>query len=90
MWVLVFGFLAGKSRTSIRFRWDYNSTIDEPISLDGFCHRSTPTLTEYFSDSIEHAEAAYRERVAGFPEFRAVLGSPVGNGLSIGFVSAHS
>lgn len=86
MWRLVFSFVVGESRPLTGFRRGDRPITDEPISPSGFYHRSTPALTEYFSDSVEHVEAAYRERVARFPEFGAIPETTVENGLSIGFV----
>ncbi len=47
VWVFVFGFAAGESRTLAGFKRSYNSTSDETISPGGFYQRLTPSLAEY-------------------------------------------
>ncbi|ELY59308.1 IS4 family transposase [Natronococcus jeotgali] len=51
VWVLVFGFATGESRTLAGFRRSYNSTADETISPGGFYHRLTPSLAEYLREA---------------------------------------
>ncbi len=52
VWVLVFGFAAGESRTLVGFRRSYNSTVDETISPGVFDHRLTPSFAEYLRGAV--------------------------------------
>ena len=67
VWALVFGFVAGESRTLAGVRRCYNATADEPTSSGGFYHRLTPTLAEYLRDPVEAAldEVAVPDAVDG-------------------------
>jgi putative transposase len=76
VWVFVFGFAAGESRTLAGFRRCYNSTADETISPGGFYQRLTPTLAEYLRDLVERGldEVAVPNAVdADIDRFRNVM-----------------
>jgi putative transposase len=55
IWVFVFGFAAGESRTLVAFRCAYNATADKTLSPGGFYQRLTPLSAAYLRDLVEFA-----------------------------------